>query len=101
MFIVCTYIYITLPPLLKLLKSKLGCCYISFLSLRGLYPQLLIRTGFDPSEDIVIFAVIIVAVVRGDGIVGATAVNLFKRWCVGRGDSVLRPLDPLLTPLAS
>ena len=39
------------------------------------------------------------AVVRGDGNEGATAVNHYKRWCVGRGDSILRPLDPLLTSL--
>ena len=40
------------------------------------------------------------SVVRGDGNEGATAVKDYKRWSVSRGDSPLRPLDPLLTTLA-
>ena len=95
------YIYITLPPLLKLLKSKLGYCYISPSTSTWAIPSTLIRAGFDTSEDDGILSVIDNAVVRGDGNEGATAVNHYKRWCVGRGDAVLRPLDPLLTPLAT
>ena len=39
------------------------------------------------------------SVARGDGNEGSTAVNRYKRWSLGRGDAVLRPLDPLLTTL--
>ena len=39
------------------------------------------------------------SVARGDGNEGATAVNHYRKWCVGRGDTILRPLDPINTPL--
>ena len=39
------------------------------------------------------------SVARGDGNEGATAVNHYKKWCVARGDRVLRPLDPLTSSL--
>ena len=60
-------------------------------------PQL-IRSG-NLSEDQQILLYINASVARGDGNEGSTAVNHYKKWSLGRGDTVLRPLDPLLTTL--
>ena len=39
------------------------------------------------------------SVVSGDGNENSTAVRAYKEWSLARGDRVLRPLDPLNTPL--
>ena len=60
------------------------------------FPRL--GTG-DKSGDSEIWKYVNASVARGDGNEGATAVNHYKKWAVGRGDVVLRPLDPLFTSL--
>ena len=36
---------------------------------------------------------------RGDGNEGSTGVRHYKKWCIGRGDQIHRPLDPISTTL--
>ena len=52
----------------------------------------------DPRDDIV-HKYLNESVVRGDGNEGATGVRHYKKWCVGRGDVIHRPFDPIITPL--
>ena len=54
-------------------------------------------TGLKIDDDILTW--VNASVARGDGNEGSTAVNHYKKWCVARGDAILRPLDPLLTTL--
>ena len=54
-------------------------------------------TGIKIEDDILKW--VNASVARGDGNEGSTAVNHYKKWCVARGDRILRPLDPLLTLL--
>ena len=52
----------------------------------------------DPRDDVV-FHYLNESVVRGDGNEGSTAVRHYKKWCVGRGDHIHRPFDPIHTTL--
>ena len=51
------------------------------------------------SEDIQLLHYINASVARGDGNEGSTGVRHYKKWAAGRGDSLYRALDPLLTRL--
>ena len=86
------------PPPLPLIPKGIRGGGISLSTiLRGTFLYCFPSGKEDDSE---LFALIRASVARGDGNEGATAVNHYKRWSLGRGDSIHRPLDPISTPLA-